>query len=458
MTSVSKTVKNSVNTRYGKISSIVDKMEQIYRDFEDETRGVSAAAHSEANFMDNDGPIQYIDHKQNSATPDQLVPILSSVGSYVGSLDRAVKFKQFLSSNGMYNNILKLIEGYREEIDADDLMRRASENRYSASLPYGIIKWMMTTTNVTNVGNMRLVRKIQECIECRDDPDCDEDEKADCDIYLSVIENGSLLKRIQILAERLWNVLYYWPIRVPHGLVIQAYVGIGNKPRNANFMQFVVPALENEERVLAGECHNVGRDTPSVTITSNVFVSSSYSFQAACKFMYQLYSGEDEDVCNRCMIEILMPADSKLTYIGESTNEAEILFKPGDVFRYIRRYDVTIHAGEVITVYQYQLINDNNNENNGVDYLDHATWSMQGNTLATRVSAATELPIEIEDSGNVESQSQEDKTFASRTSGGNALKNRITSRIKTILNSSRKRRRRIHRRTVKRKTMQSKKK
>ncbi len=161
--------------------------------------------------------------------------------------------------------------------------------------------------------------------------------------------------------------------------------------------------------------------------------------------MGQLYRGGEGD-CNKCMIEILMPAGSKLTYIGESTNEAEILFKPGDKFRYIRRYNVTIDRGELITVYQYRLIDDNNNENGGVDYLDHATWSMQGNTLATRVSVATGLPTEIEESGNVESQ-EDHQLLASQTFGGNALKNRITSRIKTILNSSR---RRMRKRTVKR--------
>jgi hypothetical protein len=206
-----------------------------------------------------------------------------------------------------------------------------------------------------------------------------------------------LLKRIGVMTELLWYVLYSWRIQIsdcyanvqPHinPCNVKLYAGIGTSTRDANYQVFIAGLFPGAANLYAEDPHDTGAFhtgsqadpgqppvypcqlqppsvlcDPPINITSRDFVSTAYSFDAATRFCKP---GPVPEVY--CMLEFILGPGKKLPFIGSSAHEAEVLLKPGNIYQFIKRYRVkylrhsfTGPQKMLIYIYQFLLVDDTN--------------------------------------------------------------------------------------------------
>jgi hypothetical protein len=292
------------------------------------------------------------------------------------NLLRAIIYRRNLPPDSKIN-LLTL--SYTYDPDADDLQEQARDNFFSIYTVYGIVKRMTAFFATGRIDtDMRYLKALKAWLE---DPDGDLGDS---------IITAFLLKRIGVMTELLWYVLYRWPIIISpcppdtnppiNPCNIKLYAGIGTSTRDANYQVFIAglfpgaanPADEDPYAVVAANPHDSGEFhtnpglPPAVPgqpqITSRDFVSTAYSFDAATRFCKP---GPIPPVF--CMLEFILEPDTKLPFIGSSANEAEVLLKPGNVYQFIKRYRVkyfrhsfTGSQEMLIYIYQFLLVADMN--------------------------------------------------------------------------------------------------
>ena len=307
------------------------------------------------------------------------------------NLLRAIIYRQNLPPDGKIN-LLTL--SYTYDPDADDLQELAQNDFFSIYTVYGIVKRMTAFFATGRIDNdMRYLKAFKVWLE---DP---ENGLGD------PIITAFLLKRIGVMTELLWYVLYRWRIQIsdcyanvqPHinPCNVKLYAGIGTSTRDANYQVFIAGlfpgaanlADEDPYAVADANPHNTGAFhtgspadpgqppvypcqlqqqsvlcNPPINITSRDFVSTAYSFDAATRFCKP---GPVPEVY--CMLEFILEPGAKLPFIGSSAHEAEVLLKPGNIYRFIKRYRVkylrhsfTGSQDMLIYIYQFLLVNDTN--------------------------------------------------------------------------------------------------
>jgi hypothetical protein len=291
------------------------------------------------------------------------------------NLLRAIIYRRILPPDGKIN-LLTL--SYTYDPDADDLQELAQNDFFSIYTVYGIVKRMTAFFATGRIDDdMRYLKAFKVWLE---DP---ENGLGD------PIITAFLLKRIGVMTELLWYVLYKWPIIISpcpdtnppiNPCNIKLYAGIGTSNRDANYQVFIAglfpgaedPADANSYDVVAANPHDSGAfhtgpglppPVPGQSqITSRDFVSTAYSFDAATRFCKP---GPIPQVF--CMLEFILGPGKKLPFIGSSANEAEVLLKPGNVYQFIKRYRVKYFRHSftgpqkmLIYIYQFLLVGDTN--------------------------------------------------------------------------------------------------
>lgn len=282
------------------------------------------------------------------------------------NLIRAINYRNIIE-NLPGSKIHLLISSYTYDPDPDDLQSQAEDDFYTIFTVYGIVK-RMTAFFATGViaPDMRYLRAFKSWVETGDDMG-------------EPIITHLLLKRIGVMTELLWYILLMWPIKIfkSQELTVPAnvklYAGIGTSTRDANYQVFIASLFTDQVRHQYRQGVNCfhGYENPIYPdyihdihdITSRDFVSTAYSFDAATRFCKV---GECQ---NReyCMLEFILTEGKTLPFIGSSANEAEVLLKPGNIYRFVKRYKVKyireIHTGNeamLIYIYQFLLIDDTN--------------------------------------------------------------------------------------------------
>ena len=329
----------------------------------------------------------------------------------------AIIYRIKINTNFSNSKINKLISSYTYDPDADDLQNQAQDDLFTIFTVYGIVK-RMTVFIATGYldPNMRYLKEFKDWVD-------EEDEKSDPGI------TQLLLKRIGIMTELLWYVLLNWPIKLSPGLAnnpsynVKLYAGIGTSLSDANYGGFIGKIFLDERPHASGSCfHDVpNSENPQYPnklepIVSRDFVSTAYSFDAAAKFC------KKNDCTNYCMLEFILEPGQTLPFIGASANEAEVLLKPGNIYRFIKRYKVTYtRQGFVrpedmlIFVYQFRLINDTNSSLDVVplpdpdpyavseampgpasfDFSSHPDWSVRINAFIDAFSGLAGVPSAV---------------------------------------------------------------
>jgi hypothetical protein len=334
------------------------------------------------------------------------------------------------------SKINKLISSYTYDPDADDLQSQAQDNLFSVLTVYGIVK-RMTVFFATGVidPNMRFLEAFKIWVD-------DADDMADPRI------THLLLKRIGVMTELLWHVLRMWPIELlsiaeaeaenfkcPYN--VKLYAGIGTSSKDANYQVFIA-GLFSEASLHLHAPQNPQNTQPqpepeqNKAIISRDFVSTAYSFDAAARFCKAGNCPSNQ----YCMLEFILKSGQALPFIGSSANEAEVLLKPGNIYRFIKRYKVryvresfTGPQEMLIDMYQFLLTNDTNSELHVVplpdpdpdpdpyavsdamsvsvpfNYSNHADWSARVNHFINEFSALAGIPSEHTSTQDVSSQS-----------------------------------------------------
>jgi hypothetical protein len=153
------------------------------------------------------------------------------------------------------------------------------------------------------------------------------------------------------------------------------------------------------------------------------------------------------------MLEFILEPGKTLPFIGASANEAEVLLKPGNIYRFIKRYKVqytrqgfTGSQDMLIYVYQFLLMNDENislpRTDEAFDFSSHPDWSVGINAFkdafsdlagVARVNTATH-----------------DISSLSQNSGGSKYKTKKRKQCKSKRRSNKKRRTNKNKRKTKR--------
>ena len=369
-----------------------------------------------------------------------------------------------------------LITSYTHDPDPDDLLDEADRDIFQIYTVYGIVKRITAFIQTKNIADsMRYLTALKEWI-------AEEASQAD-NLEISQL----LLKRIGIMTELLWHVLFKWPVRIldcPEIAPVIApeiapvigpcnvklYAGIGTQISDANYEIFVAGLFSGID--LPNCFHNQAPQYPPVPdqqIISRDFVSSAYSFDAAAKFCKILKCAQPGQTNIFCMLEFILLPGKQLPFIGSSANEAEVLLKPGNVYQFIKRYKVKYvrlsTRGEepmIIYIYQFLLTDDQNTKllgnnipeniipeniihgtkkrnaikisKNYFDYSSHPNWSKMINEFIDEFSRLAGIPL---------THQLTDKVI--RTAGSKRRSKRQTN----------KRRRRKTRKTRRRRTMKT---
>ena len=308
-------------------------------------------------YLDEDGnPVYYLDDENNQVTQ---------------CLKKAVEFRLLLKSLKPENPIVnRLISAYTADQDWDDVVNEFDMRDIgNTTVIYGFVKEMMQFLVTGKIYEASILfQTYKDLIESilDDDDDSQSAKTAKIDDLTKKIEN--LLRRVGLMTEVLWNVLNMWPFRVPSdGPSIKLYVGIGIDNTDPNYYNFVgnlfnSQQVDNDVNNFIHRNQSVASPRPDILITSSHFVSSSYSFDAAARFCKNRHQGVNRIDINttiRCMLEIIVPPGFALPLIANSSNEAEVLLKPGNVYRFVNRYP-KIYDRKYIYIYQFVLINDTN--------------------------------------------------------------------------------------------------
>jgi hypothetical protein len=376
-----------------------------------------------------------------------------------------------------------LISSYTHDPDPDDLYDEAENDIFSIFTVYGIVKRITAFIQTGNIDpSMRYLRALQQWIAENDN----RGQNAET--------SQLLLKRIGIMTELLWYVLFVWPVVIPPCPVIaqenapeigpcnvKLYAGIGTQPSDANYEIFVAGLFNNMAAHISPNCfHDDNPAYPDLNqeITSRDFVSTAYSFDAAAKFCKILKCSPDNEAETKifCMLEFILEPGRKLPFIGSSANEAEVLLKPGNVYRFIKRYKVQytrLSRGEdelmIIYIYQFLLIYDRNDilltnilptnkkrnkaksevpETNDFNFNNHLNWSVTVNAFIDAFSTLAGIQ-------NKKVATQDVMPFPTHIGGSKITKTKVKRRRRTnkrmrTRRSNRRRSKRI--RTNKRKT------
>jgi hypothetical protein len=291
--------------------------------------------------------------------------------------------------------INKLITSYTYDPDPDDLTYEAEENLYNIFTAYSIAKRITAFFQTGKIDNkMEYLISLVEWIK-----EWDESHEG---LGGSAPQTSQvLLKRIGIMTELLWYVLYTWPIKIPSQPTpynVKLYTGIGTSNKDANYEVFISGLYSPSESVqnVSNICFHNGEhlrypEFVGKEIVSRDFVSSSYNFDSAARFCKLLDCREEIF----CMIEFILGPGFKIPFIGASANEAEILLKPGNIYQFNKRYIVqhVRNRNQQMKIYVYQFILINDTEEYNDVFNNHVYWSTNVNLFIDQFSTLANVPL-----------------------------------------------------------------
>ena len=337
----------------------------------------------------------------------------------------AIIFRILIDIQFHDSEINKLISSYTHDPDPDDLYDEAENDIFGIFTVYGIVKRITAFIKSGNLdASMRYLRALKEWIS-------EEDPRGE-NPGISQL----LLKRIGIMTELLWYVLSIWPVVIPdpqESMVepynVKLYAGIGTQTSDANYEIFVAGLFNNIAEHTPPRCFHNEPDPPQYPqlqqIISRDFVSTAYSFDAAAKFCKILGCGQQGVTNIFCMLEFILEPGKQLPFIGSSANEAEVLLKPGNIYRFIKRYKVQyvrLSRGNdepmIIYIYQFLLVDDQNTRLYGpqvnydqivsrkkrsadeikksdFNFNNHPDWSITINAFIDEFSRSAKTPLKI---------------------------------------------------------------